>query len=108
MKKHLFFSLFFVAALAAMCSCSSANMGEDIFVRPESQSKLVGTWELQGRVMCSPEEKDGVYIYPGTKKYPTELTFFHDGEYQNLYDGDRTDKGSWKVFTRNRIRMKSF
>lgn len=101
MKKLVFHTLFLFGIACLLQSCVFA-------VVPYSLEKnLIGTWELTQRASYHPGMTDIKKIYPGSKSNPSELTFYHDGEFSNLYDGDRTGNG--KFATGNRmIKMKSY
>ena len=81
--------------------------GEDVYITTKQYDQLIGTWELTERRIYDGNTDNTTKVYPGTIQYATELTYFHDFEYQNLYDNARYDQGSWKVVANNRVQMKS-
>lgn len=101
MKKIILQSAFLMLVACILKSCVFA-------VVPYSLEKdLIGTWELTQRASYHPGLTDVEKIYPGKKSNPSELTFYHDGEFTNLYDGDRTGNGKFATGGQM-IKMKSY
>ena len=108
MKKNFFKILLCLLTVGMLCSCGNTGVG--IGIHDFNSDKLIGTWELTSREMITQKKGKKTQkekIFPGSKQYASELTFYHDGEYDNKYDGNRTDSGKWQKSYRL-LSMKSF
>jgi hypothetical protein len=95
--KNLVKLLLCIVTVGMLCSCGNTGVG--IGIRDFNADNLIGTWELTSREMITQKKgkkAEKEKIFPGTKQYASELTFYHDGEYVNKYDNERTDSGKWE------------
>lgn len=108
MKKNLFKILLCMVTAVMMVSCTTG--GGVSGIQDFNSDDLIGTWELTHRTLITQIKDRSTQkeeLFPGTKKNASELTYYHDGEYVNKYDNERSDSGKWKK-AGELLRMTSF